>query len=133
MSRNTQNKSKKKIILWIISLASLLLICYFLYEGIFKKPKELNSGIVKMEKTFREHTKELWAVRFSPDGKLLASGGVDSTVKIWREDSGQVLQVLKQPIGITTLDFSPDGKYIATGSYDEIIRIWDWASNTGCS
>jgi WD40 repeat protein len=129
MSTTTNKRSSKRVVLGILILSFLLLFGYFLYEGIFKKPKELNSGIVKMEKTYREHTKELWAVRFSPDGKLLASGSVDSTVRIWREDSGHFVQALKQPIGITTLDFSPDGKYIVTGSYDEIVRIWDWANN----
>ena len=129
MSAEKNTVQKKKLIGWLIAIAAFLMLFYVLYEGIFKKPEELESGIVQPVATFREHTKELWAVRFSPNDSLMASGGVDSTVKIWKPENGQVIHTLRQPIGITSLDFSPDGKKIVTASYDETLRVWDWAAN----
>ena len=126
---NPNQSSGNKLFLYLIIVSTVALLGYVVYDVVFKKAEELHGGFVKLEATFKNHTKELWAVRFSPDGLLIASGGVDSTVKIWRRDSGQVLQTLKQPMGITSLDFSPDGKHLATASYDETVRIWDWKMN----
>jgi WD40 repeat protein len=70
-----------------------------------------------------------FSVRFSPDGTLLASGGVDSTVKIWRVSDGALLQTL--PIGdefspnVFTVSFSPDGQFVAAGT-DALRRIKVW-------
>lgn len=123
------HKSKKRTLLLLFLVVFVLFITFVLYEAFLKKAKEVNSGIFKQEKIFTEHTKQLWAVKFSPNDSLLASAGVDSTVRIWKRADGQVIQILKQPIGITSLDFSPDGKYIVTAGYDEIVRIWEWAAN----
>ncbi len=135
MFQHTQNISQKQVILWILAIGFLLLICYFLYDGIFKKPKELNNGIVKIEKTFREHTKELWAVRISPDGRLLASVGIDSAVRIWREDSGQVVQDWNSQMGlqhwtlarmVSTLQPVVMMKSFASGIGQEIGLLVNW-------
>jgi uncharacterized protein with WD repeat len=127
MTTSSTQKSGKQVFMWILSLSLFGLLAFAFYEAAFKKEEELNSGILKLEATFKEHKKELWTARFSPDGLLIASGSVDSTVQIWRKKDGLVLQTLKQPAGITSLDFSPDGKYLVTGSYDQTVRVWDWA------
>ena len=66
------------------------------------------------------------ALSFSPDGKLLASGNNDTTVSLWRTDTGK--EVTKLPnhhsSWITTLAFSPDGKYLASGSKDTTVQLW---------
>jgi WD40 repeat protein len=76
-----------------------------------------------------------FSVRFSPDGTLLASGGVDGNVKIWRVSDGALLQTLS--IGtelspnVFTVSFSPDGQLLAAGT-DALhtIKVWrvsDWS------
>lgn len=122
-------KSNKKAIAWIIILAVLSLFAYFIYEAILKKPTMVEGGYTKLEGVIRAHTKELWAVQFSPNDSLIASAGVDSTVKFFKASNGELVQTLRQPIGITSIDFSPDGKFLVTASYDEIVRIWDWEAN----
>jgi WD40 repeat protein len=67
----------------------------------------------------------VFSVAFSPDGKLLASGSEDDTVKLWDVASGRELQTLRGHAGnVSSVAFSPDGKLLASGSSDGIIRLW---------
>jgi WD40 repeat protein/tetratricopeptide (TPR) repeat protein len=77
------------------------------------------------------HKDIVWDVNFSPDGKLLASGSRDKSVKIWRTD-GSLLQTLKgHDESITSLTFSPDGSLLASASRDNTVKIWRKNSTTG--
>jgi WD40 repeat protein len=62
----------------------------------------------------------------SSDGRWIASGSNDSTVKVWDVDSARELYSLQKHTGpIVALAFSPDGRWLASGSVDKTIRIWD--------
>jgi WD40 repeat protein len=81
--------------------------------------------------TYRGHSKEVYAVGWSPDGKLIASGSGDETVQVWEASSGtKVLnyQGHSHRIGkglVQAVMWSPDGKYLVSGSWDKSVRIWD--------
>jgi WD40 repeat protein len=68
------------------------------------------------------------ALAFSPDGKLIAGGGEDQTLRIWepapsfRGDSRALLLGHTRPI--TAITFSPDGQTVATASQDKTVRFW---------
>ena len=65
-------------------------------------------------------------VTFSPDGKRLATGTLDGTVKVWDLTSGQETLTLKGHTGaVTGLAFSPDGHRLISASADMTVRIWD--------
>ena len=62
---------------------------------------------------------------WSPDGKTLASGSRDSTVRIWDASSGKLLRTLEGHTSLVqSVGWSPDGKALASGSSDDTVRIW---------
>jgi WD40 repeat protein len=76
----------------------------------------------KLIRTFKGHQISVEAVKFSPDGKLIASGSYDKTVKIWTID-GKLLKTLQNDFLVEDIAFSPDGKMIVSVG-DQTIKLW---------
>ncbi|PHH52104.1 Vegetative incompatibility protein HET-E-1 [Ceratocystis fimbriata CBS 114723] len=79
--------------------------------------------------TLEGHDDYVMSVAFSTDGQRLASGSLDTTVKIWDATSGACLQTLEgHDHYVTSVAFSTDGQRLASGSYDKTVKIWDATS-----
>ena len=76
-----------------------------------------------------EHTGTVWRVRLSPDGALLASSSMDSSVVLWDVPADQAAKVTWRSTAsvhasnITGCDFAPDGRMVATCSGDKTARV----------
>src|SRR5438128_7429851 len=84
-------------------------------------------GLVSWSLETRRHRGYFNCTALSPDGALLATGGLDGTIRLWDIESGKLVRAL---IGhnsyVYGLDFSPDGSVLASaGTFDNTVRLWD--------
>ncbi|BAZ20456.1 WD-40 repeat-containing protein [Kalymmatonema gypsitolerans NIES-4073] len=89
--------------------------------------RELNQAVygVTERNRLEGHTESVTSVSFSRDGKLLASGSEDKTVKLWDLDSRKDVKTFSKHTGsVTNVSFSPDGKIIASASKDKTVKLW---------
>ncbi len=92
---------------------------------------KIKSKIFTVKKHFllRDHSSEVWSVAWSPDGKYIASGSKDETVRVWDAATGKLLRTLEgHTDSVNAVAWSPDSKYIASGSSDKTVRVWDAAT-----
>jgi WD40 repeat protein len=76
--------------------------------------------------TLQGHTGPVWALAYSPDGRLLASGGADRTLRLWDMQERRELVALNGHQNMVVgLAFAPNGETLASVARDKHIRLWD--------
>ena len=71
------------------------------------------------------HRGGISSLAFSPDGKTLASGSGDRTVRVWDLASGQERNQFPYLSPTHSVSFSDDGKLLAAGSDDGMVKVWE--------
>ncbi|KAJ3674632.1 hypothetical protein LUZ60_005248 [Juncus effusus] len=79
----------------------------------------------KLLRTITPHSRAVSSVKFSPDGRLLASASLDKTLAVLSASSLQTLATLTgHTEGISDISFSSDSNYLASASDDKTVRVW---------
>ncbi|KAJ5372779.1 hypothetical protein N7517_004785 [Penicillium concentricum] len=72
------------------------------------------------------HSEKVRSIAWSQDGRWLASGSNDHTIRIWDPVAGRCISTLKGHSDcVTSIKWSQDGSWLASVSDDETVRIWD--------
>jgi WD40 repeat protein len=80
------------------------------------------NGDLKCVNVLRGHTGQIYCLQFDPSSRLIVTGGGDSEVRVWHEDTGACLHVLKHNGIVSSLKFSK--KILVSGSQDQLVRVW---------
>ena len=75
---------------------------------------------------FTGHTGGVNSISFSLDGRVIASGSDDNTIRLWDGNTGIHLNTLSGHTDwVNSVSFSPDGQTLASGGEDNTVRLWD--------
>ncbi len=78
---------------------------------------------------FKAHPRHAQAVLFSPDGRELATTGMDALAQVWSIPGFELDRTLQgHEKSVNAIALSPNGECAITGSTDRSVIIWDWKS-----
>ena len=73
------------------------------------------------------HSDTVFGVRFSPDGKMLATCGADKFVKVWGVPDAKLVKSFEgHTHHVLDVGWKSDGKFLASAGADNAIKVWDF-------
>ena len=76
-------------------------------------------------RTLPGHQKTISQIKYSPDGKIIASSSWDKTIKLWNVETGELINTLPHKDAVNSITFSRDSQSLISGTEDNNIYIWN--------
>ena len=88
--------------------------------------KDKPSTIFNKKFELKGHKRAIATVKYSSDGKFLASAGADKSILVWDPFEGKQRATLEgHAQGVSDVSWSYDSRFLASGSDDNTVRVWD--------
>ncbi len=89
-------------------------------------PSSPSSYLGSLLYIYRNHSKEVVGVAWSPDGTRIASASYDHTVQVWdAANGGHIYTYRGHSAQVHSVEWSPDSARIASASADKTVQVWD--------
>jgi serine/threonine protein kinase/Tol biopolymer transport system component len=91
--------------------------------------RQIDSFVGRPYLTLTGHSNSILCAAFARDGRTLATGSYDNSIRVWDVVTGHTLKTLNgHTNGAMTVAFSPDGASLVSGGGDWSVRVWDVAT-----
>ena len=96
------------------------------WNGKIKIWRNNSDGTQKLVRTLPGHDDTISQIKYSSDGKLIATASWDKTIKLWDGKNGTLVNTIQgHQDTINTITFTPDHKTLISASEDKTIKLWD--------
>ncbi|QEL17182.1 WD40 repeat domain-containing serine/threonine protein kinase [Limnoglobus roseus] len=85
-------------------------------------------GPAELNQTDNLKAGAVWSLSPSPDGKFVAAGMEDGTIKLWNLNGGGVSDLGKHDGSVWSVNFTPDGNRVVSASGDGTVQVWNVTS-----
>ncbi|CAK9829846.1 Notchless protein homolog 1 [Anthophora retusa] len=93
------------------------------------KPEKENKFIARMT----GHQQLINDVKFSPNGRIIASASFDKSIKLWEASTGKYITSLRGHVqAVYSISWSADSRLLVSGSADSTLKVWNIKSKKLC-
>ncbi|MBE9092555.1 AAA-like domain-containing protein [Tychonema sp. LEGE 07203] len=103
-----------------------LLALQIILDKISSNKQQIEASSLFFRKmNWKAHAGAVTSVSFSPDRQILATAGIDGTVRIWNFSGHKIAEWKTLQQSVNLVNFSPDGKFLATAGRDGKVNFWN--------
>lgn len=134
LSRRRSRRQRRHIVL-ASAIAGLLLLAGWLWQvgppwaRRHDPSADVPDDAVALRATLAGHTGPVWSVAFAPDGKTVATGSDDATLRLWDAATGEENAVVSgHNRAVFSVTYAHSGNFLLSGDSDGALHVWNAAT-----